>query len=167
MSEPVKIMLDGMTEKPIAIPFPFSIGGWIISDPDDWHSFKRINAEFQALADKRLLSLNAWKRSAKAHRAWGMVLANTLKLSTITSKLALERAELAETMLKFERQEGITDNKLRIRVEALADKRLVLLKEINEHHLTFGECLFCTMLELEEGYEHDPDCELAEAIDAA
>ena len=46
-----------------------------------------------------------------------------------------------------------------------ADKRLVLLKEISEHYLTFGECLFCTMLEIEEGYEHDPDCELAEAID--
>jgi len=50
-------------------------------------------------------------------------------------------------------------------LQALADKRLELLKEINEHHLTFGECLFCTMLEIEEGYEHDPDCELAEAID--
>ena len=52
-------------------------------------------------------------------------------------------------------------------LQALADKRLELLKEISEHHLTFGECLFCTMLEFEEGHEHAPDCELAEAIDAA
>ena len=51
--------------------------------------------------------------------------------------------------------------------QSLADKRLMLLREISEHYLTFGECLFCTMLELEEGHEHDPDCELAEAIDAA
>jgi hypothetical protein len=57
MSEPVKIMLDGMTEKPIAIPFPFSIGGWIISDPDDWHSFKRINADLEFHADNRLVLL--------------------------------------------------------------------------------------------------------------
>ena len=53
------------------------------------------------------------------------------------------------------------------KAQSLADKRLELLREISEHHLTFGECLFCTMLELEEGYEHAPDCELAEAIDAA
>ena len=49
----------------------------------------------------------------------------------------------------------------------LADKRLELLKEISEHHLTFGECLFCTMLELEEGHAHEAECELAEAIDGA
>jgi len=52
-----------------------------------------------------------------------------------------------------------------MKAQSDADRRLELLKEINEHHLTFGECLFCTMLEIEEGYEHDPDCELAEAID--
>jgi hypothetical protein len=62
MSEPVKIMLDGMTKKPIAIPFPFSIGGWIINDSDDWHSFKRINADLEFHADKRLELLRQCKR---------------------------------------------------------------------------------------------------------
>ena len=40
---------------------------------------------------------HVWKRSAKAHRAWGKVLALTLKLSNATSELALERAGLAES----------------------------------------------------------------------
>jgi len=93
------------------------------------------------------------------------VLANTLKLSNAACKLALERAELAETMLKFERQEGITDNKLRIRAEALADKRLVLLKRLI---MDLSWCPICgTTLIQEVTYErfsHTDDCELAEAI---
>ena len=51
---PVKIMLDGMTDKPIAIPFPFSIGEYTIGNPDDWHRFKRINAELDATATRRM-----------------------------------------------------------------------------------------------------------------
>jgi len=54
-----------------------------------------------------------------------------------------------------------------LRHERTIDRHLELLKANIEHHLMFGECLFCTMLELEEGHEHDPDCELAEAIDAS
>ena len=50
--DPVKIMLDGMTEKPIAIPFPFSVGEYTISNPDDWHRFKRINAALESTATR-------------------------------------------------------------------------------------------------------------------
>ena len=40
--KPVRIMLDGMSEEPIAIPFPFKIGEYTINNPDDWCDFKRI-----------------------------------------------------------------------------------------------------------------------------
>jgi len=109
------------------------------------------------------ISSSTWKRSAKAHRAWGKVLANTLTLSNATCKLALERAELAEALLKVERQEGITDNKLRIRAEALADKRLELLKRCGS-----------ALVSLDNAFPNEMDVidadllsELAEAIDAS
>jgi hypothetical protein len=41
MSKPVRIMTDGMSEEPIAIPFPFEIGDRTIANPDDWHTFLR------------------------------------------------------------------------------------------------------------------------------
>ena len=68
-------------------------------------------------------------------------------------------------------------NKLKVLIEkqfkreydliALADKRLELLKEIHDRCQNKGWCPFCTMLEVDTflGHEHDPDCELAEAID--
>ncbi len=54
--EPVRIMLDGMDETPIAIPFPFKIGKYIIRDPDEWNWFRRHYAELEALtADRKKL----------------------------------------------------------------------------------------------------------------
>ncbi len=39
--EPTRIMLDGMNDTPIAIPFPFKIGEYIIRDPDEWNWFRQ------------------------------------------------------------------------------------------------------------------------------
>ena len=49
MSKPVVIMLDGMDETPIALPFPFEIGKYAIRDPDDWHWFRR---HYEKLVEK-------------------------------------------------------------------------------------------------------------------
>jgi len=48
----------------------------------------------------------------------------------------------------------------------LADKRLELLKKAYHESLYKGWCSHCTMTEVDTfcGHEHDPDCELAEAI---
>lgn len=53
-NKPVTIMLDGMSDEPIAIPFPFEIGEFVIRNPDDWHGFKRVNADLQVTNDRRL-----------------------------------------------------------------------------------------------------------------
>ena len=39
--KPVVIMLDGMDETPIALPFPFEIGEYVIHGPNEWHWFRR------------------------------------------------------------------------------------------------------------------------------
>ena len=44
----VKIMMDGMSEEPIAIPFPFEIGEYTINNPDDWLAFIRHYEELLA-----------------------------------------------------------------------------------------------------------------------
>ena len=88
------------------------------------------------------ISSSTWKRSAKAHRAWGKVLANTLTLSNATCKLALERAELAE---------------------ALADKRLELLKRCGSALVSLDNAFPNEM----DVIDADLLSELAEAIDAS
>ncbi len=52
--EPTRIMLDGMDETPIAIPFPFKIGEYIIRDPDEWNWFRRHYTELEVLVTDRL-----------------------------------------------------------------------------------------------------------------
>jgi len=100
----------------------------------------------KALADKRLLSLNTWKRAAK--KWW-------------------DEAEHRWNLWEAERS-------VHIRTQALADKRLVLLKRLEwveyepysmvvyPEPKVWKECLIC-----EHWFEHGhaPDCELAEAID--
>lgn len=49
--ETVRIMLDGMSEEPIAIPFPFKIGKYTISNPDDWCDFKRMYDKEEVMED--------------------------------------------------------------------------------------------------------------------
>ena len=55
--KPTRIMLDGMDETPIAIPFPFKIGKYIIRDPDEWNQFRQHYAELEALTADRLILL--------------------------------------------------------------------------------------------------------------
>jgi len=70
---------------------------------------------------------------------------------------------LKETRDKRDARIEHLENDLRMCVQKI-DGHLKLLKANIEHHLMFGECLFCTMLELEEGHEHDPDCELEKEL---
>ena len=56
--EPVRIMLDGMDETPIAIPFPFRVGEYIIRDPDEWNWFRRHYADLVAVLEDALALCN-------------------------------------------------------------------------------------------------------------
>ena len=77
------------------------------------------------------INSSTWKRAARAHRAWGKVLANTLKLSSTKH-----------------------------------DKRLVLLKRLEWTPDEMND-YYCPVCYQDRDQGHAPDCELAEAIDAA
>ena len=60
------------------------------------------------------------------------------------------------------------ERSVHIRTQALADKRLVLLRRYDEGLQREPDCFSCGIMAFNEDtemWEHDPDCELAEAID--